>query len=144
MIRILRRTATILIALMFFASCLVAQQSRSTLRGVVRDELGGLVSGAVITLTAANGEQKSATAGDNGEYAFAGLIPGKYRVAAAAKGFAPTDQLPVDVAPNRSASLELVLKVAIAEQRVPVNSEQPLSVEATNNGDQRVVAGNDL
>ncbi|HEY0348971.1 MAG TPA: carboxypeptidase-like regulatory domain-containing protein [Pyrinomonadaceae bacterium] len=144
MIRILRRTSTIFIALMFFANCLVAQQSRGTLRGVVRDELGGLVSGAVITLTAATGDRKIATAGDNGEYLFDGLNPGKFNVAAAAKGFASTEQMPVEVAANRSTSIELVLKVAIAEQRVTVNSETPVSVEATNNGDQRVVAGNDL
>lgn len=144
MIRILRRPATILIALIFFASCLVAQQSRGTLRGVVRDELGGLVSGAVITLVAANGQQKSATAGANGEYVFDGLNPGTYNAAATAKGFAPTEQMPIEVAANRSTSLELVLKVAIAEQRVTVNSETPVSVEATNNGDQRVVAGSDL
>src|SRR6266550_9082194 len=104
MIRILRRTATIPIALMFFASCLVAQQSRGTLRGVVRDELGGLVSGAVITLTAANGEQKLATADGNGEYLFDGLNPGKYNVAAAAKGFASSEQMPGEVAANRAAS----------------------------------------
>src|SRR5256714_7526074 len=144
MIRILLRTSTTFITLMFFANCLVAQQSRGTRRGVVRDELGGLVSGAVITLTAANGDRKMGTAGDNGEYIFDGLNPGKYNVTGAAKGFAPTDQMPVEVAANRSTSIELVLKVAIAEQRVTVNSETPVSVEATNNGDQRVVAGNDL
>src|SRR5437763_10778927 len=144
MIRILRRTATILLAMMFFASCLVAQQSRGTLRGVVRDELGGLVSGAIITLTAANGQQKLATADGNGEYLFDGLNPGKYSVAAAAKGFAATEQMPVEVAANRSTSIELVLKVAMAEQRVTVNCELTVSVEATNNGDQKVVAGNDL
>ena len=38
----------------------------------------------------------------------------------------------------------MVLKVAIAEEKVTVNSEVPLSVEATSNGDQRVVKGSDL
>src|SRR5438067_12110635 len=97
MIRILRCTTTILIVLMFFASGLFGQQSRGTLRGVVRDELGGLVSGAGITLIAANGDQKIATAGDNGEYIFDGLNPGKYNVSAASKGFAPTAQIPLEV-----------------------------------------------
>ena len=39
---------------------LLAQQARGTLRGVVKDELGGLVAGANITLTNANGEPKTA------------------------------------------------------------------------------------
>ena len=138
------RTTTILIAMMLFAVNLWGQQGRGTLRGVVKDEFGALVLGASVTLTAANGEQKTATAGSDGEYVFDGLAPGKYRVTAAAKGFAATEEKDIDMAANRSTSLELILKVAIAEQRVTINSEQPLSVEASGNSDQKVVSGNDL
>jgi hypothetical protein len=130
------------IALLFTTS--VAQQSRGVLRGVVKDELGGLVSGATVTLTAATGEQKTATANANGEYTFEGLAAGTYNVAATANGFAPTEQRPISITANLAASLELVLKVAIADQRVTVNSEQPLSVEAAGNANQTVVSGNDL
>jgi hypothetical protein len=114
------------------------------LRGVVKDELGGLVAGANVTLTNANGEPKTATANANGEFVFDGLTPGKYNASAVAKGFAATEPMPVEVAASRAASLELTLKVAIAEQSVTVNTEQPLSVEATANGNQTVVAGKDL
>ncbi len=136
--------ATACFGLMLSATPLLAQQSRGTLRGIVKDELGGLVSGATVTLTSASGEQKTATANGNGEYAFDGLSAGTYKVSANAKGFATTEQTPVNITANLAASLELVLKVAIADQSVTVNSEQPISVEATANGNQTVVAGKDL
>jgi len=132
----------VVIALLLTAS--FAQQSRGTLRGVVKDELGGLVAGATVTLTAANGEQKTATANDNGEYLVEGLPAGTYNISATANGFAVTGPLPVNVTANQAASLELVLKVAIAEQRVTVNSEQPLSVDPAGNANQTVVSGKDM
>ncbi|HYX31206.1 MAG TPA: carboxypeptidase-like regulatory domain-containing protein [Pyrinomonadaceae bacterium] len=136
--------ATALFGLTLSATLLFGQQSRGGLRGVVKDELGGLISGATVTLTAANGEQKTTTANANGEYVFDGLTTGQYNLAAVAKGFAATEQPSVEITANRSITAEIILKVAIAEQRVNVNSDQPISVEATNNGNQTVVAGNDL
>ena len=138
------RWAGVTIAVIILATSSFPQTRRSSLRGVVKDELGGLISGATVTLTAASGEQRVVIAGANGEYVFPELLPGKYSVSGAARGFAPTDQTEVEIAPNRSTSLELVLKVTIAEEKVTVNAEAPLSVEATGNGDQKVVAGNDL
>src|SRR4029077_2630765 len=110
----------------------------------VKDELGGLVPGATVTLTNANGEPKTATANANRELISDGLAAGKYNASAVAKGFAATDQTPIEVAANQATTLALTLKVAIAEQSVSVNSEQPLSVEATGNANQTVVAGKDL
>jgi hypothetical protein len=136
--------ATALVGLTLLATPLLAQQSRGTLRGVVKDELGGLVPGAIVTLTIANGEVKTVTANANGEFAFDALAPGKYNASAVAKGFAITDQMPFEVTANQATTLALTLKVAIAEQSVTVNTEQPLSVEATANGNQTVVAGKDL
>src|SRR3954467_14100169 len=136
--------ATAFVGLTLFATPLLAQQARGTLRGVVKDELGGLVSGATVTLTSNSGEQKTATANANGEYSFDGLAAGSYNVSAVAKGFAATEQTSVTITANLAASLELMLKVAIAEQNVTVSTEQQISVEATANANQTVVAGKDL
>jgi len=140
----LRILATVLVGLTLLATPLVAQQSRGTLRGIVKDELGGLVAGANVTLANADGEPKTATANANGEFVFDGLVPGKYKASAAAKGFTATEQMPIEVAANQATTLELTLRVAIAAQSVTVNSEQPLSVEAAGNANQTVVAGKDL
>jgi len=136
--------ATALLGLLLSATPMLAQQARGTLRGVVKDELGGLVPGANVILVDAYGGPKTTTSNANGEFVFDGLTPGKYNATANAKGFAATEQMPIEVVANRPASLDFTLKVAIAEQSVTVNSEQPLSVEAGGNANQTVVAGKDL
>jgi len=138
------KITTVFIALALWLTPAFGQQPRGGLHGVVKDELGGLVAGATVTLTASGGEQKTTTANANGEYVFEGLAAGTYNVSATASGFAATEQMPVSITANLAASLELVLKVAIAEQRVTVNSEQPLSVEAAGNANQTVVSGKEL
>src|SRR5215831_13165094 len=94
----------VVIALLLTAS--FAQQPRGTLRGVVKDELGGLVAGATVTLTGQNGEQKTATADANGEYVFDGLPIGAYNLSASASGFAVTEQMPISITANLAAPVE--------------------------------------
>jgi len=50
-------------------------QARSTLRGLITDELGAAIVGANVTLTDANGVQKKTTTNSEGVYTFSGLTP---------------------------------------------------------------------
>src|SRR6185369_10752710 len=92
------------VGLALFVTPLFAQQSRGGLHGVVKDELGGLVAGATVTLTTPTGEHKTATTNANGEYAFDGLAAGSYNVSAIAKGFAPTEQTAINLTASLAAS----------------------------------------
>lgn len=76
--RILRTIFVIFIVNSIFVTSGLAPTSHSALRGVVKDELGGLISGATINLTSVSGEQKTAKTNANGEYEFEGLTPGKH------------------------------------------------------------------
>ena len=67
----LRREATralaVVVAVLFFNVCgVLAQQSLGTLRGNVRDELGGVIIGAPVTATDAAGVEKTATTDEQG------------------------------------------------------------------------------
>lgn len=55
-----------------------------TLRGVVTDPSGAVVPNAALTLKGPSGLDKMTVTGDNGSYAFTGLPPGTYKVAASA------------------------------------------------------------
>ncbi len=74
------------IGLVVILSALVvcAQQSRGTLRGSVKDELGASIVGATITIIDASGTTKTAVTNGDGIYTLGGLAPGKYSVVAAA------------------------------------------------------------
>jgi Carboxypeptidase regulatory-like domain len=123
------------------AAIAAAQQARSTLRGLITDELGAAIVGANVTLTDAAGAQKKTTTNGEGVYNFAGLAPGKYALQASAPGFAPSESKEIDITTARQ-TLDLTLRVTI-EEKVTV-AETPISTEATENANQTVIGGKDL
>jgi Carboxypeptidase regulatory-like domain len=123
------------------AAIAAAQQARSTLRGLITDELGAAIVGANVTLTDAAGAQKKTTSNGEGVYNFAGLAPGKYALQASAPGFAPSESKEVDITTARQ-TFDLTLRVTI-EEKVTV-AETPISTEATENANQTVIGGKDL
>src|SRR6266550_51537 len=70
-------------------------QGVASLRGSVSDESGAFIVGAAVTLTDANGSQKTVITNSDGTYLFSGLALGKYKVRAAAAGFAISEVLEV-------------------------------------------------
>src|SRR5437870_3347683 len=130
------------ILIVFMATTLVAAQSRSSLRGLITDELGAAIVGATVTLTDASGTQKKTTTNGEGVYTFTALAPGKYSLQAVASGFAPSENKEVDITGARQ-SLDLTLRVTIEESKVTV-ADTSVSTEATANATQTVIAGTDL
>jgi hypothetical protein len=125
-------------------STAVFAQGRASLRGLITDEFGAAIVGASVTLTDASGAPKAATTSADGIYNFTGLAPGKYKVHAVAAGFAPSEDAEVDVTAARRDPFNISLKIAAIESQVKINSETPLSTEASNNANQTVISGRDL
>src|SRR2546421_2123280 len=125
-------------------SATVFAQGRASLRGVISDEFGASIVGATVTLTDAAGKEKAATTTADGTYSFAGLAPGKYRVHAAAIGFAASEDTEVDVTATRREPVNITLKIAAIESQVSVNANAPLSTDSSNNANQTLITGRDL
>lgn len=140
----LRQTSGVALVIVLFAAVGLSQQTRGTLRGVIKDELGATIVGATVTLTDANGVEKTATTNGEGAYVFNGLAPGKYIVRAKATGFADSDDSELDLTGGGRQSLDLTLKVTIEEQKVTIAAETPLSTESTANANQTLITGKDL
>ncbi|MEP6818958.1 MAG: carboxypeptidase regulatory-like domain-containing protein [bacterium] len=138
-----RQTLLVAMVLVLFVTAGFAQQTRGTLRGVIKDELGATIVGATVTVTDANGVAKTVTTNGEGAYVFNGLVPGKYLLSAMARGFANSDQSEVDVT-RGAQSVDLTLKVTIEEQKVTIAAETPLSTESTANANQTLITGKDL
>src|SRR5713226_8054722 len=69
-------------------SAALAQTFTATVRGVVNDASGAVVSGAVITLTHVDQNRSvKYTTNQNGEYEFLQVPPGNYTLTAEATGF---------------------------------------------------------
>lgn len=140
----LRLSLGLALVIVLSAAAALAQQARGTLRGVINDELGGTVVGAVVTLIDSAGVEKTATTNGEGVYTFAGLAPGKYLVHATAPGFGVTDDTEVEITAGQRQSVDLTVKVTLEEQKVTIAAETPLSTDATGNANQTLITGKDL
>lgn len=90
-----------------------AQQGRVT--GVVRDASGGVLPGAVVTLsTATSAAPVSVTAGPDGSFSV-GVAPGTYTVTASMAGFRRAART-VTVAAGTSPPVEFALEVSFGEE----------------------------
>ena len=67
------------------AAGVAAAQGAGVVRGQVKDEFGGVVVGATVTLVDATGAEKTATTDEEGTYVFNNVAPGRYTVRAAAE-----------------------------------------------------------
>jgi len=121
-------------------------QTRGTLTGQIRDQSGGSIAHATVTLTQGVREVKTTFTEDDGTYSLTGIAPGRYRIHAGAQGFAPNDSFTVDIANAESEVLNLTLTVKSVEEHVEVNPDQSdtLSLERTENADQNALSGKQL
>src|SRR5215213_5574961 len=122
----------------------MAQQRTGSLRGQVSDELGALVVGATVTLTAADGAQKTAVTSAEGTYTFNSLAPGQYTIRVASPGFTPYEKTEVTVAAGPRTTHDVRLVVTLEKQVITVTEEQGLNTDPQNNADALVLRGQDL
>ena len=131
-----------LLALCFQLS--FAQQRAGSLRGQVSDELGALVVGATVTVTAADGTQKTAMTNDEGVYNFNSLPPGPYTIRVVSPGFTPYEKTELAIAPGSRGTHDVRVVVTLEKQVITVTEEQGLNTDPANNADALVLKGQDL
>src|SRR5215204_2988762 len=102
----LRRGMGIGVLVALAAVFVIAQQARSTLRGMVKDELGAAIVGATVTIIDPSGTAKTTVTNGEGVYTVSALAPGKYIVIVAAQGFAPSDDAEVDLAAGKRETFD--------------------------------------
>ncbi len=125
------KSEVVLIILSLFllsAVCIRAQQTvtSGTLSGRIEDASGAVVSGASLTATNLETNQKqTATADYNGRYRFPYLQVGRYKLSIEAQGFAPlTRELTVTV--GQALDLSLKLDVAGLSAQVNITTDVPM------------------
>jgi len=144
----MKRIVTVMVLglLMFAAAGIALSQERpGSLRGQVLDELGGAIVGATVTAIDAKGTEKTVVTNNNGVYTINGLAPGKYTLRVVNPGFAIYENTEVEIASAKAQQLDVILKVAIEEQKVTVAADnRELNTEPENNAGAIVLKGEDL
>ena len=130
----LRRIALAVEVSIFVLACAEAgagQGFQGGLRGSIRDTGGG-VPGAAVTLTNEDTNLARATFSNaQGEYAFAAVEPGSYRVKVTMAGFKTIERSAVRIGTQSFLVLDLGLEVGSLEESITVSGQTPL-IETAN------------
>jgi hypothetical protein len=122
-------TTSVLFAL-FVLLLLVAPatnaQTTGRISGTVRDQTGGVIAGAALTLTnLATNSTSTTSTGSDGGYLFAVVEAGSYRLAVEHPGFKTSIQNHVQLEVNQNERLDVTLEVGRPTERIVVEADAP-------------------
>src|SRR6266849_8924282 len=118
------RLKTLLILILSLCAVSTYAQYRASIQGVVTDPDGATVSGATLTLTNLETNQKlTATSDESGIYNFNALPPSKYSLTIEKTGFKKKFLENVGVIAEQANALNLQLEVGQVTETVTVNGD---------------------
>ncbi|HJY06886.1 MAG TPA: carboxypeptidase-like regulatory domain-containing protein, partial [Bryobacteraceae bacterium] len=128
------------------ASRAVRAANGGVVRGTVKDDSGGVIPNATVTLTDQNEATRTAQSNGDGVYVFRGVAPGTYTVSAEYKGLAQAGVVAILVSSGQSAEGDVVMKPQSVKQELTVeeNNTTQVSVDPTQNTGQLVLKKEDL
>lgn len=133
-----------LILVLLICSVVVAAQFGLVIRGVVTDELGGVIAGAEVSATDEHGLKQTVVTDERGSYRFNQLPPGTYTLTVKQFGFAPYQQTAIALANGQSRTVNVTLRVAAVEGQVTVDPGATINTDPTSNKSALVLKDNDL
>ena len=121
------------------------QSARGVLSGRVLDPTGAAIPGAIVRVLTPSKKTLTVAADSQGFYRIANLETGNYQVNAKAEGFSDRDNTTLRIVAGQTATLNISLAIAMAEQNITV-MEQPAAIEINpaNNASSTVIQGNAL
>jgi phosphohistidine swiveling domain-containing protein len=104
-----------------------AQMTRGGISGTVRDQSGGVVPGATVTVTNLDTNAAQTVVSDaQGFFRVAALEAGRYMVATELAGFRKVEQRDIIVRPSLETPVDVQLRPAVVGEEVTVTAESPL------------------
>jgi Carboxypeptidase regulatory-like domain len=122
------------------------QRGGGTVHGSVKDDTGGVIPGATITLLNPSGTVQTTSSDANGNFTFNGVAPGAYTVTSSFTGLQQQHSVSVTVTGGQPATAAIAMTVQAQKQEVTVSDsvDNTVSTEASNNASQLVLKQADL
>lgn len=117
--------ALALVLLVLIALPAGAQTLVGSIAGEVKDEQGGALPGATVSLIGRTGT-KTTTSGPDGTYRFVAVDPGTYSVQATLAGFQTAQQDNVVISVGKQINVDFGLKVGGMAETLDVTAEAPV------------------
>lgn len=126
--KFLNGTLRLTITLLLLMATMQAQGTRGTIKGVVTDPTGALVSGATVKLTDVAKEVVVRTVQTDaaGAYQFVEVEPATYSITITAASFSESKLVAIKVEPNRNLEVDVALKVSGVSEEITVTSSQEM------------------
>src|ERR1700722_16896174 len=126
--------ATIALLVVMASHTFAQTTAPGALHGQVLDPSNAAVTGATVLLTDAAGHSTGATTNQQGAFDLKNLAPGKYSLEVVAKGFALYKNENLQITPDQTNNLNVLLAIEEQEQQVTV-TDQPaiVAVSPQNN-----------
>jgi hypothetical protein len=116
------------------------QSFQGGLRGSIKDA-GGVVPGADVSLTnEATNISRSVTSNEHGEYVFAAVEPGTYKMKAVVQGFKTHESSGIHIGTQTFIVLDVTLEIGAIEENVTVSGQAPV-IERANASQGAVLDG---
>lgn len=122
----LKRTVGVLLGVLLFATAGTAQEQQGSITGLVKDNSGAVLPGAVVEARSAGGAALATTSDANGLFRFPSVLPGTYEVTASLSGFTPKKAENLIIRVGQTINVDLDLAVGGLAETVQVTSEAPL------------------
>src|SRR6202163_4816612 len=117
---------TSMLVVILLATSMAWTQATTSLRGTVTDPDGKAVTGANVVLANAESRtERTVTTGNQGEYQFLLVPPGRYTLTVKAAGFRGYEQTNLVLLVSTPATANVQLKVGAATEILTVTSEAP-------------------
>ncbi|MBX5478544.1 MAG: TonB-dependent receptor [Pyrinomonas methylaliphatogenes] len=121
----MRRTVAVLISSFLFSFPVTSQITEATLRGVVKDATGNAIASSVVAVQSeANGQVRTATTNEGGDFSLTGLAPGIYTVFVRVPGFKTFERRGLRLNVGQITDLEIRLEVGEVQATVQVDAAE--------------------
>jgi carboxypeptidase family protein len=113
-----------LVVFLLSTACAWAQSGTTSLRGVVLDKTGALITGAKVTVVS-HGQslRREMQTNNSGEYEFLALTPGSYTLTVEKSGFRRFEQNNIELLVNLPATANVTMEIGATTETVEVTSE---------------------
>ncbi|MFL6414570.1 MAG: carboxypeptidase regulatory-like domain-containing protein [Bryobacteraceae bacterium] len=123
-----------------------ARTGNGTITGTVKDDTGGVIPGATITVATEKGVVQTVQSGGDGSYTFRGLPPASYTVSATYSGLQQEGATAITLGPGQGATGDITMTLQVQKQEVTVTdtAANTVSTDPANNAGALVLREEDL
>jgi len=115
------------VGILLISASLHAQVNKGGISGTVRDQSGGIIASATVTVTdVLKGVSRTLTTDEAGEYAAPNLDPSTYKVRVEFKGFKTFDREGLEIGVGQEARVDIILQPGDQNQTVTVTEDVPI------------------